>query len=535
MNVSVPALYGRKDGENMDARILADYAERVFLYAVRRTYTADEAEELSQEILCTAVHSISGLRDESRFEPWLWGLAANVTRSFRRSMGRQHAMFVCDMPEEPEDRSEEERNEEEEKERLYSSLRSAIASLSHSYRDILILHYYDGLSTKETAARLGIPEGTVTWRLSEARRKLKKELEKMEETALRPRKMKINYFGYWDGDARYAPVVFVRDALAENILYHCYEKPQSVEDLSRITGVPAYYIEDRIADLTARNALAEVSRGRYGTNFIILSDREGSWFEQHAERAIGSLCPRFADAMDALIADAEKIPFHRGDRSEDNLRCLFWFMASVVYRTLWNPFPVPEAPLNYDGQRWGYLGDMRTDAHPPLRISSNACLNNIDPRGRFRHDAFGGIAGIKTAGPGWHTWINACEDILKTGSSEDREATAACVREGYAAKREDGTFYLKIPAFTIEQKQEFDGLVRKHLGPYREAMTSAALDLADGYRAFFPTRLSEQAKMPIYWLFQQLFAVVMNEAIKSGKLIPCAAGEPCDVLTQFRE
>ena len=70
----------------MDAGILADYAERVYAWAVRRTYTTDEAEELSQQILLAAVRAIPNLRDESRFEPWLWGLAANVMRSFRRKM-----------------------------------------------------------------------------------------------------------------------------------------------------------------------------------------------------------------------------------------------------------------------------------------------------------------------------------------------------------------------------------------------------------------------------------------------------------------
>ncbi len=43
----------------MDVNIIADYAERIYGYAVKRTYTREEADELSQDILYTAVCEIS--------------------------------------------------------------------------------------------------------------------------------------------------------------------------------------------------------------------------------------------------------------------------------------------------------------------------------------------------------------------------------------------------------------------------------------------------------------------------------------------
>ena len=171
----------------MDISILTDYVDRIYKFALSKSFSEDEAEELSQEILLTALTSLPKLRDESRFEPWLWSLAANTARSFRRYQGRQRAMFVYDAPEEmvdipvPSDDSEE----------LYSSLRERIAMLSELYRDIIVLHYYDGLSTKQISEKLNIPIGTVTWRLSEARSKLKKECTTMEESALHPIKMHI--------------------------------------------------------------------------------------------------------------------------------------------------------------------------------------------------------------------------------------------------------------------------------------------------------------------------------------------------------
>ncbi|MBO4637051.1 MAG: sigma-70 family RNA polymerase sigma factor [Clostridiales bacterium] len=54
-------------------------------------------------------------------------------------------------------------------------------SLSEDIRRTLILFYFDEMSTKEIAEALGVPEGTVRWRLNFARNKIKKEVEKYEK------------------------------------------------------------------------------------------------------------------------------------------------------------------------------------------------------------------------------------------------------------------------------------------------------------------------------------------------------------------
>ena len=80
----------------MTHEAIESYIEKVYGYAVNRTYCREEADELAQEILFTVFRELPKLRDESKFEPWLWSVAANVTRSFRRSMGKQRAMYSYD-------------------------------------------------------------------------------------------------------------------------------------------------------------------------------------------------------------------------------------------------------------------------------------------------------------------------------------------------------------------------------------------------------------------------------------------------------
>lgn len=54
-------------------------------------------------------------------------------------------------------------------------------ALSEEIRRTLILFYFNDMSTKEISEKLGVPEGTVRWRLNFARNKIKKEVEKYEE------------------------------------------------------------------------------------------------------------------------------------------------------------------------------------------------------------------------------------------------------------------------------------------------------------------------------------------------------------------
>ena len=90
----------RQVNSRMKAEILERYVDRVYAYALKKTFSEEEAADLSQEILFTAVKELPKLREEAKFEPWLWGIAANQARFFRRRQGKQRAMFSYNLPEE---------------------------------------------------------------------------------------------------------------------------------------------------------------------------------------------------------------------------------------------------------------------------------------------------------------------------------------------------------------------------------------------------------------------------------------------------
>lgn len=57
------------------------------------------------------------------------------------------------------------------------SLAEAVSRLSPEFKEVVLLHYYQGYSVAEIAEMLGVAEGTVSSRLSRARSKMTKELK----------------------------------------------------------------------------------------------------------------------------------------------------------------------------------------------------------------------------------------------------------------------------------------------------------------------------------------------------------------------
>jgi RNA polymerase sigma-70 factor (ECF subfamily) len=140
-----------------------------------------EAEDVTQEAFVPAYGALA--RFDGRSEPytWLYRIAVNLSlnairarKSARRTVSAPGADPRLDgIPEakpqavDPADAS---------KRQLYAALAQAIDGLTETLRTTLILVCIDGQSHEEAAQILGAPEGTIAWRVHEARRKLREAL-----------------------------------------------------------------------------------------------------------------------------------------------------------------------------------------------------------------------------------------------------------------------------------------------------------------------------------------------------------------------
>jgi RNA polymerase sigma factor (sigma-70 family) len=514
----------------MELDIINTYIDRVYGYSIKHTFTREEADELSQEILCTALRQLSTLKDEARFEPWLWGLAANVTHVFRRKQGRQRAMYSFDSLEGTVHYDSYAELDED----RYAQVRAKIASLSKMYRDIIVLHYYDNLTCREISKILGIPEGTVTWRLSEGRNKLKKECINMTETALKPVAMTIgiNGGGNYNDKDRPFPGTLVSDALSQNVLYHCYKEPNNVEELSKLCGVPAYYIEDAVKNLLHREALTEPMKGKYLTDFLIFDDTQNEYNSQ----AITQLDSNFLNEYVTLLKDFMKkvigIGVETGGKPESELIYLYGLLALYKLSNSYNPFPPVPYRVRYDGNEWTFQAHIANT----YRVGGMRAVisSSLEYGGTCTHSSFQ-FAGFGYRPPMGDRQIYICEKLLNASelTEEEKEHMAVLIKDGYLSN-DAGCIKRCFPSFTLIQKSEFDRIAEDHFNSFMPKYTSIIKWYADGYRKLFPKRLKEDVDRTAHFLFVSFFTHISIAAQEKGLLEKPASDHFCDVLVQMK-
>lgn len=150
---------------------------RMTAVVARMLGDGDEVEDVVQDALLRGFLGLSQLRDASRVTSWLCGIAVNVAkmRLRRRATERRALAAVGAAAAEPA--SEPDEHE------LLLRVEEAVALLPPPQRDVVLMHYVDGLACDEIAALLGQSPGAVRVRLHRARRQLR---ERLAPTTLQP-------------------------------------------------------------------------------------------------------------------------------------------------------------------------------------------------------------------------------------------------------------------------------------------------------------------------------------------------------------
>lgn len=491
----------------MDVSILEKYIERIYGYALNNTYTTDEAQDLSQEILLTAVIELPYLRDESRFEPWLFGIARNVTKVFRRKKAKEKALYSYDVLDEFPD----EDNIDYEKIELYNRLRKHIAMLSSIYRETIILHYYDNLSVKQISKKLNVPEGTISWRLKVARSKIKEEFENMEESALKPIKMKINIYGSgnFDGENIPFPDAYISDALSQNILFNCYEEPKTVEELAKICGVPAYYIEDSVNNLLKREALVEEKKGKYRTDFIIWFDKYDKFYDENFLSYVNPIKDRIYNAFKNIWNEAKNLNIYKGTMEEENLFHLYTMLSIRYVNNKYNKMPWRPLKIKYNGFEWNYIASYTTGKYSN-HMYGFVRTGNASYGGNTIMERITGIDGTNKRESIKDIAVSACVDIVNGVEPINKEIVADLIMKGFVIKDRDGKLVLTIPYISKENENKLYEIVEKYLSPLMDEYLEIVKKFACEYIKLFPKHLEDEAVRWTRNVFLGLFNKIHN-------------------------
>jgi len=159
------------NGHQEDFRLLVDrYQKPLFSYLSGRVRDGLQVEEAAQESFVRAFLSLKKLRKPESFYSWLLGIAGRVAKEQLRSLSRRQQ--DCEVTESIMASAAESQTD--------YPLDEAIAALPETYRQVILLRYYEGLSCQEVAIRLDLPLGTVTKTLSRAYARLRQELAALE-------------------------------------------------------------------------------------------------------------------------------------------------------------------------------------------------------------------------------------------------------------------------------------------------------------------------------------------------------------------
>ncbi|KKC48150.1 MULTISPECIES: RNA polymerase sigma factor [Paenibacillus] len=159
-------------------RVLQDlmnhFGDDVWRFAYFLTRRADAADDLSQEVFLSAYTSLHAYRGDGSVKGWLLKITRNKALHYLQSAFVRKVtltdMFKASGSAPGADTVFFDRMESR-------SLWEAVMSLPRKYRELLILDYHYGLSRRETADLLGVPEGTVKSRAHRARKKLAQMLD----------------------------------------------------------------------------------------------------------------------------------------------------------------------------------------------------------------------------------------------------------------------------------------------------------------------------------------------------------------------
>ena len=145
-----------------------------------------DADDVAQETFVAAYRRLSGFRGDASFRTWLLTIAWNQSINRRRSLARVWKRIVEPQIqgegawEEPAEASAAAHESPEARllgDELRRAIRAAIRALPSKLRDTLLLAQSGEHTYEDIAAMIHAPVGTIKWRVSEARRVVRKRLQ----------------------------------------------------------------------------------------------------------------------------------------------------------------------------------------------------------------------------------------------------------------------------------------------------------------------------------------------------------------------
>lgn len=151
--------------------LIRQYGRRLYGLCIKLCGSPYDADDLYQETWLRVHCHLDQYHESQPFEHWLTAICVNCWRDLRRRE-RWASLLVSFSTNEEQDRtlaSVPSQDNAAENAEIWEAVRR----LPEKYSTVVILHYFRGYDVRELSRILKIPEGTVKYRLHQARELLK--------------------------------------------------------------------------------------------------------------------------------------------------------------------------------------------------------------------------------------------------------------------------------------------------------------------------------------------------------------------------
>ncbi len=148
------------------------YYAMIHAFAYRVCLVETEADDIAQETFIRAARGISNFRGSASFKNWLYRIAHNALIDWGKK-NRRHRDKQTDFAAELDTRAQVRPPD-------FAEIHLALKQLSPDLREVVALVYFEEMNHREAANALDCAETTISWRIFQAKRALKKLLKEGE-------------------------------------------------------------------------------------------------------------------------------------------------------------------------------------------------------------------------------------------------------------------------------------------------------------------------------------------------------------------
>jgi RNA polymerase sigma-70 factor (ECF subfamily) len=161
-------------------QLVKSYQRRVYITAFRMMGNYDDASDVAQEAFIRAYRGLDSFDFRSDFFTWLYRIVINVSLNHLRQARRKRGISLQEaiLPEPLQQQAGDDPRKILEFKQMMVATFQALDQLPDTQRATVVLVLMEGMPYREAAEILECSEGTVAWRMHEARKKLAERLGK---------------------------------------------------------------------------------------------------------------------------------------------------------------------------------------------------------------------------------------------------------------------------------------------------------------------------------------------------------------------